>query len=452
MIERIGSSFAAFAERWVPTPFVFALGLTLLTFLLGVGRSGPSLDSASTALAGWGDGFWSFLAFGMQMSLVLVTGYALATSGIVSRGVDALAGLPKGTRSAAALTGAVSVAVSLVHWGLGLIIGALLARSIGRLAARRGIAIHYPLVVAAAYAGFLAWHGGLSGSAPLKVATPGHFLEGEIGLIGVDRTIGSPLNLAVSALLLVGVPLLMAAMAPRTGLRPAPPEVVDAPDPATVEAEAAAADRASGGLAKALDHSKLLGRVIAAGGLFLVVSTFRAKGFAALDFDRVNFTFLFLGLFVYGSPSAYARAIGEGIRGAAGIVLQFPFYAGILGMMKATGLMTAMAQAGASAGKGFFLVSTFFTAGLVNLFVPSGGGQWGVQGPVVVEAAGQLGVPVERAIMALAYGDEWTNMLQPFWALALLGVTRLSARDIVGYTALVMLLTGPLYIAALLFL
>lgn len=133
-------------------------------------------------------------------------------------------------------------------------------------------------------------------------------------------------------------------------------------------------------------------------------------------------------------------------------MLQFPFYAGILGMMKSTGLLERMAEIGASTGKGVFLVSTFLTAGIVNLFVPSGGGQWGVQGPIVVRAAAELGVPIEPAIMALAYGDEWTNMLQPFWALALLGVTRLSARDIVGYTALVMLLTGPLYIGALLLL
>ena len=450
MIERLGAAFARFAEAWVPSPFVFALALTIVTFGLGVGLTGAS---PATALAGWGDGFWAFLSFGMQMCLVLVTGYALATSGPVSRGVDALAALPRGTRSAAALTAAATGAVSLVHWGLGLILGALLARRIGRSAVQRGVAIHYPLVVASAYAGFIAWHGGLSGSAPLKIATPGHFLESEIGVIGVERTLGSPLNLAVSALLLVAVPLLMAAMAPRIGLRPAPREIVE--DPAAAAPGGGSGDdpeeaRPGGGLAARLDHSRLLGRVVALGGLLYVGTSFATRGLAALDFDRVNFTFLFLGLFLYGSPAGYARAIADGIRGAAGIVLQFPFYAGILGMMKATGLMTSLAEAGASVGKGAFLVSTFLTAGVVNLFVPSGGGQWGVQGPVVVEAAARLGVPVERAVMALAYGDEWTNMLQPFWALALLGVTRLAARDIVGYTALVMVLTGPIYLAALL--
>ena len=441
MIERLGGTFAAWAERWVPSPFVLALGLTVITFVLGIALAGAS---PAVALDGWGQGFWAFLAFGMQMSLVLVTGYALAMSPLVSRAIDALAARPGGSRSAVALTAFVSVAVSLVHWGLGLIVGGLLARQIGRSAARRNVAIHYPLVVAAAYAGFLSWHGGLSGSAPLTVATEGHFLEAEIGVIGVDRTLGSPLNLVMSASLLIAVPLVLMLMAPRTGGRPAPAAVLE--DSAPVE------ESAAGTPASRLDRSRILASILAIAGLIFVVRKFVASGFGALDFNLVNFTFLFLGLLVYGSPAAYSRAIGEGARGVAGIILQFPFYAGILGMMKSTGLLTRMSELGASAGEGLLLVSTFFTAGLVNLFVPSGGGQWGIQGPVVVEAAARAGVPVEKAILALAYGDEWTNMLQPFWALALLGVTRLAARDIVGYTALVMLLTGPLYVAALWFL
>ncbi|MBZ0267208.1 TIGR00366 family protein, partial [bacterium] len=360
--------------------------------------------------------------------------------------IAALAALARGTRSAVVLTALVSLAVSLVHWGLGLIVGGLLAREIGRTARRDGRDLHYPLVVAAAYAGFLAWHGGLSGSAPLTVATPGHFLEGEIGVIEVSRTLGSPLNLVMSGLLLSGVPLFLLAMAPGSGGRPAPDSVTEE-HPAGGDD---GGDATAAGAAGWLDRGPWLGRIVALAGLVVVGRAFVEQGFAALDFNRVNFTFLFLGLALYGSPLAYARAVREGISGASGIVLQFPFYAGILGVMKSTGLLERLAELGASTGKGAFLVATFLSAGVVNLFVPSGGGQWGVQGPVVAHAATQLGVPVERAIMALAYGDEWTNMLQPFWALALLGVTRLAARDIVGYTALVMLLTGPLYIGALL--
>lgn len=436
MIERLGAAFAGWAERRVPSPFVLALGLTLATFVLALT---VTRTPAEAAWAGWGGGFWDFLPFAMQMSLILVTGHALAVSPPARRVVGALAGLPRGPRSAAALAAFVSVCLSLVHWGLGLVVGALLAREIGLSARRRGVAIHYPAVVAGAYAGFLSWHGGLSGSAPLTVATPGHFLEDRLGVIPVGATLGSPSNLVLCALLVVFVPLLAGAMTPRRGGRAAPPELVDA-----------VAEPSGDEPAGRLDQSPVLGVLFGLAGLAFVVRAFAARGFAALDLNLVNFAFLFAGLLVHGSPASYVRAVGEGIRGAAGIVLQFPFYAGILGILKAGGLVEWMTQAFAAAGKDWYLLSTFLSAAVVNFFVPSGGGQWGVQGPIAVEAAAALGIPVERAVMAVAYGDEWTNMLQPFWALALLGVTRLAAKDILGYTTLVMILTGPFYLLALL--
>ncbi len=442
MIERLGAAFAAWAERSVPSPFVLALGLTLATFVLALTVTGTP---AAAAWAGWGGGFWDFLPFAMQMTLILVTGHALAVSPPAHRAVGVLAGLPRGARSATALAAFVSVCLSLVHWGLGLVVGALLAREIGLSARRRGVAIHYPAVVAGAYAGFLSWHGGLSGSAPLTVATPGHFLEARTGVIPVGATLGAPTNLLLCGLLVVFVPLLAAGMTPRRGGRPAPAELEDGAAPGAGPG-AAPADEAGG----RLDRSPVLGVLFGLAGLAFVVRAFAARGFAALDLNLVNFAFLFAGLLVHGSPASYVRAVGEGIRGASGIVLQFPFYAGILGILKAGGLVEWMTQAFAAAGKDWYLLSTFLSAAVVNLFVPSGGGQWGVQGPIAVEAATALGVPVERAVMAVAYGDEWTNMLQPFWALALLGVTRLAAKDILGYTTLVMLLTGPFYLLALL--
>ncbi len=437
MIERLGAAFAGWAERRVPSPFVLALGLTLATFVLALT---VTRTPAEAAWAGWGAGFWEFLPFAMQMCLILVTGHALAVSPPARRVVGALAGLPRGPRSAAALAAFVSVCLSLVHWGLGLVVGALLAREIGLSARRRGVAIHYPAVVAGAYAGFLSWHGGLSGSAPLTVATPGHFLEDRIGVIPVGATLGSPSNLLLCGLLVVFVPLLAGAMTPQRGGRPAPPGLEEA------VGEPSAGDPAPG----RLDRSPVLGVIFGVAGLAFVVRAFATRGFAALDLNLVNFGFLFAGLLVHGSPASYGRSVGEGIRGAAGIVLQFPFYAGILGILKAGGLVEWMTQAFAAAGKDWYLLSTFLSASVVNLFVPSGGGQWGVQGPIAVEAAAALGIPVERAVMAVAYGDEWTNMLQPFWALALLGVTRLAAKDILGYTTLVMILTGPFYLLALL--
>ncbi|MAF27448.1 MAG: TIGR00366 family protein [Gemmatimonadota bacterium] len=441
MIERLGASFAAWAERWMPGPFVLVLGLTVATLGLGMAMPGAT---PLLVLRGWGDGFWGFLTFAMQMAMVLVTGHALASSGPVHRAITALARLPRGTRSAAGLAALVSVVVSLLHWGLGLILGALLAREIGRAAAEANRPLHYPLVVAGAYAGFVSWHGGLTGSAPLKISTPGHFLEDRIGVVPLADTLGSSLNLVVAAALVVAVPLIVAWMAPRGKATPAPRGVLSAGVAPNREPPP---DRTP---ALRAEESVVLGRLVAAGGLLLVGIRLAEGGFRAVDFNFVNFAFLFLGLAVHGSPGSYARAVAGAVRGVSGILLQFPFYAGILGAMKASGLLVRMAEIGASTGPGAFPVAVFFSAGIVNVFVPSGGGQWGVQGPVVVEAAARLGVPLEKAVMALAYGDAWTNLLQPFWALALLGVTGLRARDIMGYTVLVMLLTGPIFVAALL--
>jgi short-chain fatty acids transporter len=202
------------------------------------------------------------------------------------------------------------------------------------------------------------------------VATPGHFLESVIGVIPAARTVGSPRNLALSAALVVAIPLLMAAMAPREKLRGAPAELL----------EERSADRNPGRGRSRLDASTLLGLTIALAALALVVRSFRHKGFGALDFDLLNFAFLFLGLLVWRSPDAYARAISSGMSEASGIVLQFPFYAGILGMMKSTGMVDRLAQAGAAVGHGVFLVSTFVAATVVNMFVPSGGAQWASRG------------------------------------------------------------------------
>ena len=169
-----------------------------------------------------------------------------------------------------------------------------------------------------------------------------------------------------------------------------------------------------------------------------------------MDLNFINLLFLGLGLLVYGRPVAYAKAITRATTGCAGIILQFPIYAGIMAIMVQSGLVRELAlliqDVATPETYGAF---TFVSAGGVNLFVPSGGGQFGVQGPVVIQAATELGVPYGKAIMAFAYGDQWTNMLQPFWALPLLGITKLRASELIGYTAALMFLVAPIYLGAL---
>jgi short-chain fatty acids transporter len=205
-------------------------------------------------------------------------------------------------------------------------------------------------------------------------------------------------------------------------------------------------------VASKLEHSMVISIIVGLMGLIIVVWYFATKGFK-LNLNIVNFTFLFVGILLHRTPINYVRAITEGTRGCAGIILQFPFYSGIMGMMKFSGLIVVIAGWFVAISNQFtFPLFTFISAGLVNIFVPSGGGQWAVQGPVVVEAAKAIGVSYPKAIMALAYGDQWTNLFQPFWALALLGLTGLKARQIMGYCMAVMLIGIVFFILALVFL
>ncbi len=442
MIARLGDIFSRWSSRWVPDPFIFALLLTLLTLVLGVILT-PSTPGKMVDY--WMTGFWDLLTFGMQMVLILVTGGVLAQSPPVRKLISALAKLPRGTSGAVILVSFSAMTAALVNWGLGLIVGALLARETARSLKDRGIAHHYPLIGATGYTGLLIWHGGLSGSAPLTVATQGHFLADVMGVLPVGSTLFSGLNIAVALLLLLTVPFFLKGMKPRSPSRWVEFESShglnlddDLSEPARTPA-------------KRLEESVILTLIICSLALGYLVVYFTRQGLSGLNLNSMNLGFLFLGFLFFLRPIRYVRAVNRAVGGTAGIILQFPFYAGIMGMMRQSGLVNVFSNALVSASNEVtFPVLTFFSAGLVNLFVPSGGGQWAVQGPILVEAASRLHVSMPHTVMALAYGDQWTNMLQPFWALPLLGITGLKARQIIGYTAALMFLVLPLIVVCLL--
>jgi len=444
MIRAMGRVFDKWARRWMPNPMLFAILLTFVTYILGLilTQSGPF-----QMIQHWYKGFWVLLTFGMQMCLILVTGHALATSPIARKGIEKLAGLPKGQAGALALVALTAAIASLINWGLGIIVGALMAREVARSGYMRNIKMHYPLLGAAGYAGFLTWHGGLSGSAPLLVATKGHFLEKSIGIISTNLTLFSPLNISVTIALLIVIPLTMMLMAPKDEseiiqIKDIDPGLIEEEETQVIsKEEMVAADK--------MENSRIISLIIGVMGLSFVIWYFYTKGFK-LNLNIVNFTFLFIGIILQSTPINYIRAVNEGAKACSGIIIQFPFYAGIMGMMKFSGLVAIIAG-------GFVAISNdttyplfaFLSAGLVNLFVPSGGGQVAVQGPVMVEAAQTLNFSMPKTIMAIAYGDAWTNMLQPFWALALLGITRLRARDIVGYTMVALITSAIVFILGL---
>ena len=448
MIRTLGTVFDRWARKWMPDPMLFAILLTFVTYAMGLifTESGPF-----QMIQHWYKGFWDLLAFAMQMCLILVTGHALATSPLIRRSIARLAEIPSSQSGAVFLVGLTAAMASWINWGLGIIIGALIAREVGRSGHRRGIPIHYPLLGAAGYAGFLTWHGGLSGSAPLLVATKDHFLFNQIGIIPTSETLFSTMNLVISIALIALIPITCMLMAPQkedeiktiTDIDPRLADEKEATSRSTNQVQALV-------IADKIENSQLISWIIGLTGMTYVVWYFATRGFK-LDLNIVNFTFLFLGILFQRTPASYIAATREGAQACAGIIVQFPFYAGIMGMMKFSGLVAIIA--------GWFVaistpltypVLTFLSSGLVNLFVPSGGGQVAVQGPIMVEAARTLAVPMNKTLMAIAYGDEWTNMLQPFWALALLGITGLKAREIVGYTMVVLVISAIIFMVGLL--
>jgi short-chain fatty acids transporter len=448
MVRAMGEYFTNWARKYMPDPWLFAILLTFITYILGLifTKSGPF-----DMILHWYKGFWELLAFAMQMSLILVTGYSLATAPAVKRALDSLARVPTSNSGATYLIVLVAILAGYINWGLGLIVGAMMAKEVAKQGYLRKIRIHYPLMGAAGYIGLAVWHGGLSGSAPLLVATKGHFLEKEIGIIPVIQTLFSPLNLGIFILMIVVLPFLAKALAPRDEKEIM---TIDQYDPALLEEEKveAAKPEEQWTTADRLENSRTISLIVVLAGLIYIVYHFVKQGFD-LNLNIVNFIFLIAGMLLHKTPISYVRAVTEGTRGCAGIILQFPFYAGIMGMMKYSGLVAVIAGWFVAISTSLtYPVWTYIAACIINIFVPSGGGQWAVQGPIAVKAAQSMQLSIPKTVMAVAYGDQWTNLFQPFWALPLLGITRLRVRDIMGYCIAIMFIGIPLFVIMLLLL
>lgn len=456
MLSALGERISAVFRATAPDPFVFAVLLTGATVLLVLGLTDAGVGEVVGFWSHPSQGVWRFLGFSMQMCMILVTGHALAASPPVRRGLGALSAVPKSPAQGAALVAFVAASLGVLNWGLGLVGGALIARDVGRSLEARGVRAHYPLLAAAGYVGLLVWHGGFSGTAPLKVTSETQIADvfpPGVGLapIGLEHTILSPMNLVATGGLLVLAPLVMALLTPKDESKREP---ISAFVPARAEQEEKIEAKAF--VPRMLEDTPIVTLVLVALlGAWALRFYFPGggvpSGVRTLDPNTVNLTMLMLGLILHGTPARYVRAVDDAARGCAGIMLQFPLYAGIMGMMHQSGLTAQLAGALSELADARTLpIATFVSAGVVNLFIPSGGGQWAVQGPIAVEAAQNAGVPIPKMIMAVAYGDQLTNMLQPFWALPLLAITGVRARDIVGYTALLMVVAGAWLTACLL--
>ena len=445
-------------RRFLPSPFTIAILLTLLTIILAVVFADIPEDENRlvSILSYWESGVWNtgLLVFAYQMMLILVLGHVLVLSKPVAAIISRITGLVKNTANAAFLVALSTMLVSFFNWGLGLIFGALLARKVAEYAQKKEIPLNYPLIGAAGYSGLMVWHGGISGSAPIKVSEAGHLRDLMQNISSPEIIAQLPEYLPSSAtvfsswnlLIFVTVVVVISMLAYRMG-RKLPPTTLNLSTFKFRDHE----DEVPQGAEK-LDRSRWLSLFFG----ILILLAFILQYTPMLKTlnitpNMLNFFMLGLALILHGNFRNFLLAVEEAIGDTSGILIQFPLYFGIMGIMGNSGMIGSISDFFVSISNTTTLpIFTFISGGLVNIFVPSGGGQWAVQGPLVLESALQLNVPLPKAVMALAYGDQITNMLQPFWALPLLGITKLKAREILPYTLIFMFVGTAIYVVGLL--
>jgi short-chain fatty acids transporter len=454
----ITKAIEIFFKKFIPSPFTIAVLLTILTIVLALFFAKPNLigfgDYAIELLQYWENGIWSsdLLEFAYQMMLILVLGHVLVLSKPVSNLIMKITRYCNDTASSAAIVACLTMLVAFFNWGLGLIFGALLARKIAEHAQQNNLKLNYPIVGASGYMGMMVWHGGISGSAPIKINEVGHLtammsnntfelMHKVPSSIDFSQTIFSFSNLLIFLTILV----VISGMFYVLGKNSKPTEIN------LSRYKMHHAENTSTKIDK-LDNS----RILATSFGLLIIITFFYRYFDAIKVlkitpNLINFLMLGLGILFHGSFKNFTGAVAASISDISGILIQFPLYFGIMGVMSSSGMVAQISDFFVSFSTETTLpIVTFFSAGLVNIFVPSGGGQWVIQGPIVLESALKLGVPLNKAIMALAYGDQITNMLQPFWALPLLGITKLKAKEILPYTLFAMLVGSIIYIIGIL--
>ena len=469
MLRAVARPLVNVVERWMPDALVFAIVLTFVVALaaLGLTDSGPL-----EVVRGWGDGLAGLLDFIAQIAIVLVLGYTLAHTRPVQRMLQRIARFPRTPAMAYGFVTVVAGIASLISWALGLIVGGIVAVEVAKVARSRGLRLHYPLLVASAYSGYVIWHMGYSGSGPLAAATPGSFLEDlEFGLVPITQTTFATWNIIAAVVTLTAVTVAMVLLRPKpddpiveladkypeseaaeNGEDGVPSPDEDAPradSPVTPEGTPEEPGE-SPSPAQIVDGARILTLVLGVALVLYLIVYFAQEGFA-LTLDIVNWSFLAAILLIVGSPRELVELITEAGRTVGNVLLQYPLYAGILGMMSATGLVEVFSQFFVSISTpGTLSMWAMISGGIINFFVPSGGGQFAIQGPVFLQAAQDLGTDPAPVIMGVAYGDQWTNMIQPFWTIPILAIAGLSVRDIMGYTTITLFVSGIVMLATLL--
>lgn len=442
-------NFIKFIQKNFPDPFYFAILLTLITvfpiltftekslvdvFHIWIGRW--AVDGGTTT----GNGIFSLLDFSMQMCLILFGGYLISSSYSVRRIIYKFAVLPRSTVQACIILSCFSSISALVNWGLCISASSILAREI----IMRNPNFPKGAIACAAYSGLMIWHGGISGSIPLDLATKG---------VPLTKTIFSSMNIFITLSLVFLTPIFFYFIAKISERVERTEGIIGEKNKENKDEE-----KYSDNIEEKISFLDLSVRLIFLITLFLTVALgFKNKGIIFLNLYSVCFIFIALSIVLHRSLRTLLSYVPEAARPCGGIILQFPFYAGIMSLISESGLgekisymISDFIQSFPSFREEFFGIITFLSASFLNLFIPSGGGQWKVQGTVMVQAGLNIGVPESITAMLIAYGDEFTNMVQPFWAIPLVGLTNVKAGYIISYSMIYMILSLPIYIIGIL--
>ena len=443
-LSRAASLFVYAFERIMPDPYVFAVILTFTTAVLAYTLAPKA--SADGIASAWYNGVFNILTFAFQMVLILVTGYALASSPWVHSMLEKIASLATTPRGAVSLTIVIGMIASWTNWGFGLVTAGLLAREIAKR-----VRIDFGWLVAAAYTGFVISTEGLSGSIALSQATPGSALNLVEKVTGhglaLSETVFTRFTLVPVLALFILLPIVYRYIGP------------SAADSILVDSERLRAEDQSkqftekaGTVGAVLDRAWLLNLLLAGGGLLALVTHWRQSGFS-IDINSVILIFLLLGLLLHWRPVAYVDAVKNAARVTGPLILQYPLYGGIMGMMTATGLAGVISKAFLTFSTARTLPFwTYISSLVITLFIPSGGGHWAVQGPFVLPAAKDLHVSMAGTTMAVAMGESVANMIQPFWALPILAIAGIGMRRMMGFMVVTFVIALAAFATSLLLL
>ncbi|MFD2181418.1 short-chain fatty acid transporter [Rhodoplanes azumiensis] len=428
MLWRLSKSFQFAADRYIPDSFVFCVILTLLAYVCGLM---VSPDKPMGLVVGWYNGLWSMIGFAFQMSFMVVCCGAAAKAPLIERGLAAVARLPRAPWVGMIVLLVFGFVSSLINWAFSTILTPILAMQLSRNV--KGM--HFPLMIAAGYATMVigqTW--GPSASVYALVATKGHFLESSIGVWTQDQTVYNPVNTTIFFIMVVTVILIGVFTRP-----PAEEVIAFAPkqEPVpVVEAEEEAGERT---FADRMNESRILMLIIGVAGIAVIVDSVVTKGLMkSLDFNFVIFLFLTLNAFLYNTPRRFVAAFKDMMRPAAEVMLQFPFYGGIMGMMTASGLAKVLAGLLIQvATVDTIYLWSFLSACFINLFIPSQGGQWIVQGPILTEAALALKANMPLVFNAFVHGDEATNLIQPLYVIPALALVGMKLKEVWGFMAFI---------------